>query len=169
MSLGGTTHRNIGESKLNAADRLKHFLDGIDAYIAAKNVVPTAFRPEFAIAEMLSMEDMERLNQDECFNYSYQLYQFADHVSKEKAHCENVIRWCSNTLQSIISSELDNGIWDQYAKHDVKVATILRNHELANKINDWKMTAEGRLENIKSREYNVRRKADILIEKGKRK
>ena len=88
---------------------------------------------------------------------------------KKKAHCENVIRWCNNSLQSIISVELNNGVWDQYAKHDIKVATILRNDEIASKINEWKMTAEGRLDNIKSREYNVRRKADILIEKGKRK
>ena len=55
-----------------------------------------------------------------------------------------------------------------YVKHDTKVATIIRNNEIAGRINEWKLTAEGRLENLKSREYNVRRKADILIEKGKR-
>ncbi len=163
------THQNIGGNKLNAADRLKYFLDGIESYITAKNVVPTAFTSDFAIPETLSLANLENISQDDCFNYAYQLYQFADHVSREKAHCENVIRWCNNTLQSIISDELNNGVWDQYAKHDIKVATILRNDDLANKINDWKMTAEGRLENIKTREYNVRRKADILIEKGKRK
>lgn len=160
--------KNIGEVNLNAADRLKSFLEGIDSYITAKNVVPTVFNSDFAIAETLSLQDMEKLNQDDCFNYAYQLYQFADHVSKEKAHCENVVRWCNNSLNSIIAVELNNGVWDQYAKHDIKVATILRNDDLAHKINEWKMTAEARLENIKSREYNVRRKADILIEKGKR-
>ena len=154
---------------MNAADRLKQFLDGIDSYITAKNVVVTKFNPEFALAETLTLEQMEKLTQDECFNFAYQLYQFADHVSNERAHCENVVRWCKNSLQSIISEALNSGVWDQYAKHDTKVATILRNDELANKINEWKMTAEGRLENVKSREYNVRRKADILIEKGKRK
>ncbi len=154
---------------MNAADRLKQFLEGIDSYITAKNVVVTKFNPEFALAETLSLEHMEKLTQDECFNFAYQLYQFADHVSHERAHCENVVRWCKNSLQSIISEGLSSGVWDQYAKHDTKVATILRNDELANKINEWKMTAEGRLENVKSREYNVRRKADILIEKGKRK
>ena len=153
---------------MNAEDRLKHFLDGKESYVTAKNVVPTKFNPEFALAETLSLEDLEKLTQDDCFNYAYQLYQFADHVASERAHAENVIRWCNATLQSIISTELNNGVWDQYAKHDIKVATILRNDELARRINDWKMTAEGRLENIKNREYNVRRKADILIEKGKR-
>ena len=37
------------------------------------------------------------------------------------------------------------------------------------KINEWKLTAESRLDRIKNREYNIRKKADILIEKGKRK
>jgi len=153
---------------LNAADRLKQFLEGIESYITAKNITPTKFNTDFAIAETLSMEDLEKLTQNECFSYAYQLYQFADHVSHEKAHCENVLRWCNSSLQSIISEAINGGVWDQYAKHDIKVATILRNDDLANKINEWKMTAEGRLESIKSREYNVRRKADILIEKGKR-
>lgn len=154
---------------MNAADRLKHFLDGIDSYITAKNITPTPFKPEFAIAETLSIEQMENLTQDMCFNYAYQLYQYADHLSRERSHCENVVRWCENSIQSIVVEALRSGVWDQYAKHEIKVATILRDDEVAHKINDWKLTAEGRLENLKSREYNVRRKADILIEKGKRK
>jgi len=153
---------------LNAADRLKSFLEGIDGYITAKGITPTKFNTEFALAETLSLDDLEKLTQDECFNHAYQLYQFADHVSQERAHCENVIRWCESSLMSIISEGLNSGVWDQYAKHDVKVATILRSDDIASKINDWKLTAEGRLESIKNREYNIRRKADILIEKGKR-
>lgn len=161
--------QNTGERKLNAADRLKSFLDGIDSYINAKNITPTKFNTEFALAETLSMENLDKLTQDECFNHAYQLYQYADHIGHERAQCENVIRWCETSLQSIISEQLSSGVWDTYAKHETKVATILRNDDLAKRINDWKMTAEGRLENIKNREYNVRRKADILIEKGKRK
>lgn len=159
----------IGETKLTAAERLKEFLDGIESYITAKNITPTKFNPEFAVAETLNMEDLQKLNQDDCFGYAYQLMQYADHVATERAQCENVIRWCENSLQSIISEQLSSGVWDTYAKHETKVATVLRNNDLARKINEWKLTAQGRLENIKSREYNVKRKADILFEKGKRK
>lgn len=161
--------QSIGERKLNAADRLKKFIEGIDSYINAKNITPTKFTTEFAIAETLSLEQMEKLSQDDCFNLAYQLYQYADHVAHERASAENVIRWCDVNLQSIISDLVNSGIWDQYARYETKVGTILRNDDLARKINDWKMTAEGRLEHLKSREYNVRRKADILMEKGKRK
>lgn len=158
-----------GEIKLKAAERLKQFLDGIDDYISAKNITPAEFNEEFSEAEKLSTENLEGLTQDECFNYAYQLMQYVDHMGSERAQCENVIRWCTNSLQSIISEAINSGVWDTYAKHETKVATILRNNELANKINEWKLTAEGRLENLKSREYNIRRKADILFEKGKRK
>jgi hypothetical protein len=144
-------------------------LDGIETYILGKNITPTAFNAEHALAETFSLQILNTLTQDDCFNYAFQLYQFADHVCKERAECENVIKWCDNSLNLIIADELKNGDWDQYAKHEVKVSTILRNNELARKINEWKMTAEARLENVKSREYNIRRKADILIEKGKRK
>lgn len=153
---------------MNAADRLRNFLDGIDAYVNAKNITPTPFNAEFAIAETFTLEQMQKLIQDECFNYAYLLYQYADHISHERANCENVIKWCDYNLQSIIAEDLKNGVWEQYAKHETKVATIIRDNEVAFKIHEWKMTAEGRLENVKNREYNIRRKADILIEKGKK-
>lgn len=153
---------------MNAADRLRNFLDGIDAYVNAKNITPTPFNAEFAVAETFTLEQMQKLIQDECFNYAYLLYQYADHISHERANCENVIKWCDYNLQSIIAEDLKNGVWEQYAKHETKVATILRDNEVAFKIHEWKMTAEGRLENVKNREYNIRRKADILIEKGKK-
>lgn len=153
---------------MNAADRLAAFLDGIESYVKAKNVVPQSFAPEFAIADSLTMDQLENLTQGDCFNYAYHLYQYADHLARERAHCENVSRWCNNSLQSIIAEALPE-IMGEYIKHETKVATIIRNNDIASKINDWKLTADGRLENVKSREYNVRRKADILIEKGKRK
>ena len=122
---------------MTAAERLKEFLDGIEAYVTARNITPTKFNPEFAMAETLSMEDLDRLNQDECFGHAYQLMQYVDHVGTERAQCENVIRWCDNSLQSIISEALTSGVWDTYAKHETKVATILRNDELAKKINEF--------------------------------
>lgn len=159
----------IGENKLTAADRLKEFLDGIERYITAKNLSPTQFNTDFAIAETLSINDLSKLTQEECFSYAYQLYQYADCIASERADCENVIRWCENSLQSIISEMLSSGVWDTYAKHETKVATILRNDDLAHKINEWKLTAQGRLEKIKTREFNLRKKAELLTEKGKRK
>jgi hypothetical protein len=156
---------------LNAADRKQHFLTGIETYITAKNLGTTKFSPEFAVAETLTMDQLNNITQDECFNYAYHLYQYADHVGTERAQCENVVRWCKHNVGAIIAVAVNDAAygWGTYDKYETKVALILRNDDLAGKINEWLMTAEARLETIKSREYNIRRKADILIEKGKRK
>ena len=163
-----TTQKNTGEKNLNAADRLKEFLERIETYISCNNLAPTVFSEEFAIAETLTLEQMDRLTRDDCFNFAYMLYQFADHVASEKANQETVVRWCEGSLNSIISSEIQD-MAGEYLKHDIKVAKILRDHDLARKIKEWQDVAKARLGKIVSREYNIRRKADILIEKGRRK
>jgi len=163
-----TTQRNTGEKNLNAADRLKDFLDGIETYISCRNLAPTKFSEEFALAETLSLGQMDKLTRDDCFNFAYMLYQYADHVASEKASQEMVINWCEGSLNSIIASEIQD-MAGEYLKHDIKVATILRSHELARKIKEWQDVAKARLAKTVSREYNIRRKADILIEKGRRK
>ncbi len=153
---------------MNAKDRLQEFLSGIDTYISCKSLSPTPFKTDFALAETLSLEEMGKLTTDECFNFAFQLYQYADHVATEKAQQENVVRWCESSLNSIIASEIQD-MSGEYLKHEIKVAMILRNHDLAKKINEWKIVAESRLGKIQSREYNIRRKADILMDKGRRK
>ena len=153
---------------MNAADRLQKFLEGIQTYITGSNIAPTAFNPQFAIAETLSIENMDKLTQDDCFNYAYQLYQYADHIAWCRSQSDNVVRWCRENLGSILASEVTQ-IEVQFMKYETKVDLIKRENDIARSINEWLMTAESRLELLKSREYNVRRKADILMEKGKRK
>jgi len=43
------TLKNIGGKPLNAADRLKEFIDGINTYMSCKHLSPTPFNPEFAL------------------------------------------------------------------------------------------------------------------------
>lgn len=149
-----------------AADRLQEFLDKIDNYISCQNISSPRFNEEFAVAETFDTETLSLLTQDECFNYAYMLYQYADHVASERSKQENVVRWCESSLNSILAQEMDN---QEIAKYEIKVARVLFENELAKKIDEWKKHAESRLAKLVSREYNIRRKADILIEKGKRK
>jgi hypothetical protein len=161
--------KNTGENNLNAADRLKEFLDGIDDYISLKKLkAPANVFNEFQQAEGLSLGNLDNLTQDQCFNYAFMMYQYADHVASEKASQETVVNWCENSLNSILSVEMED-MSHIIAKHEIKVANILRNHDLARKIDEWKNVAQGRLAKLVSREYNIRRKADILMEKGRRK
>ena len=161
--------QSIGERNLNSQDRLEYFLNGITEYIEGKNLAPCEFKEEFQKADQISDERLKILTRDELFDEAFLLYQYADHVGQERAHTENVIRWCNDTLQRVIAYGVQHGEWDKYEKHDTKVATILSNDAIASAVNNWKLTAEGRLEHLRNREYNIKRKAEILIEKGKRK
>lgn len=149
-----------------AEQRLQSFLSGVDSYIYTSNLGPIKFNEEFVLAETFDLATIGTLTQDECFDYSFMMYQFADHVATQRAKQENVLRWCETSLNSIFAQEIDSQ-W--IAKHEIKVARVLQENSLAKKIDEWKTVAEARLANLVQREYNVRRKADILIEKGKRK
>tara|TARA_R110002110_G_scaffold54439_5_gene156286 strand:- start:2667 stop:3146 length:480 start_codon:yes stop_codon:yes gene_type:complete len=156
-----------GENKLTAQERLENFLDGIDRYIEAKNLSAPEFKEEFRLPEEMSLSDMDKLTRDDCFNYGYQLYQYADHINQEKSKQETVINWCKASLMTIISQESEN--FSQYTKHEMKEATVIRENTVAKKIHEWNSVAEARVSSLKSKEHIVRRKADCLIEKGKRK
>ena len=152
---------------MTAQERLENFLDGIDRYIEAKNLSAPEFKEEFRLPEEMSLSDMDKLTRDDCFNYGYQLYQYADHINQEKSKQETVINWCKASLMTIISQESEN--FSQYTKHEMKEATVIRENTVAKKIHEWNSVAEARVSSLKSKEHIVRRKADCLIERGKRK
>ncbi len=149
-----------------ANERLESFLGGIDAYINSSSLKPPEFQEEFALAETFDIATLDVLTQQECFDYAFMLYQLSDHIGSERAKQKNILGWCDSSLNSIFSQEFDSQL---IAKHELKVAKVLRENPLAQKIDQWKAVAESRLSHLENREYNIRRKADILIEKGKRK
>lgn len=149
-----------------AAERLDFFLRQVDEYIACKNLGISKFNPEWALAETFDIATINCLTQEECFDYAFMLYQYADHVGHERAKQQNIARWCESSLNSIMSQEFDTEL---IAKHEIKYANVLRTNSLAAKIDEWKQNADSKLAILSNREYNLRRKADILTEKGKRK
>ena len=167
MYLGLTAHKIIGGNKLKtAAEKLTEFLQNIDEYITCKHLGVSKFNPEWALAETFDISTMQSLTQQECFDYAFMLYQYADHINHERAEQQNISSWCDSSLNIILAKEFDNQV---IAKHEIKVANVLRRNVLAETIYKWKQNADSRLAILSNREYNIRKKADILIEKGKRK
>jgi hypothetical protein len=151
---------------MTAEERLTAFLNKVDEYIDSKLISSRKVDDEIVKSDNLTVDELQELSQDDCFNNAYQLYQYADYISGERADQENALRWCDLSLNSILAQELDSQL---IAKHEIKLAKVLLENELARKISEWKQHAEARLAKLTSREFNVRRKADILFEKGKRK
>jgi hypothetical protein len=157
----------IGENNLNANERLEQFLKYIDDYIQSKNFIGPSFNEEFKIPENMGLDQMNFLTRDDCFNYAYMLYQYADFVARELSKNKSIILYCEDALNKILSREMVD--MPQFTKHDMKVASILNENAVANKINDWKIVAQSRVDFLQNKEYNLRKKADCLMEKGKRK
>jgi len=152
---------------LNTNERLQKFLSDIDQYIESKNFTGQEFNEEFKIAEKLTLESLENLSQDDCFNYSYMLYQYADLIALELSKSKSVVNWCENALNQLVSKEIIE--MPQYTKYELKFASILNENDVAKKINEWKLTAQGRSDYLYNKEHNIRKKAECLMEKGKRK
>ena len=154
-------------SNSNIEQRLTEFLGRIDEYIENKNLGVSNFREELKEAEDFSYEQMGDLSQDDCFNYSFLLYGYADHINVERSKQENVVAFCEEFLNKIIARDYKE-VQDVYVNHNVKVAMITQENLVAQKLIEFKNVAESRIRSLKSKEFNVRKKAECLLEKGKR-
>lgn len=151
----------------NLNERLEAFLKNIDEYIKATNFVGPAFNEEFKIAESLDLEGLDKLTQDDCFNYGFMLYQYADSLGSEMNKQRTVQAWCERNLNELVGREVLE--MSQYVKHEMKVGAVMRENTVAGKLGQFLEVAKSRADFLQQKEYNVRRKAECLIEKGKRK
>jgi len=152
----------------NVEQRLTQFLDRIDEYIENKNLGVSNFRKELKEAESFSYDELNNISQDDCFNYAFLMYGYADHINDERSRQENVIAFCEESINKIIAREYKE-VQNIYASHDVKVAMITQENVPAQKLIQFKNVAESRIRSLKTKEFNVRRMAECLLEKGKRK
>ena len=151
---------------MSAADRLKEFVKNIDNYVN-KIVVTQKLQPEYEQLDIMTAQEIDALTKDGCFNAAYTLYQYADYINMELNKCRNILLWCDNSINEIVSREIDTQ--SQYNKYEIKVAAILKENLVAQKIHEWKTVMVSRINILDPKEQNVRRRAECLIEKGKRK
>ena len=151
---------------MSAADRLKEFVKNIDNYVN-KIVATQKLQPEYEQLDIMTAQEIDALTKDGCFNAAYTLYQYADYINMELNKCRNILLWCDNSINEIVSREIDTQ--SQYNKYEIKVAAILKENLVAQKIHEWKTVMVSRINILDPKEQNVRRRAECLIEKGKRK
>jgi len=157
--------RQFGEN--NLSDPVEIFLSRIDSYLECKDLQPIKMHAECKIAESFTMEEVEQLTQDDCFNHAYMLYQYCNCLSTEKSRQAIALNWCNDALNKMVS-KADDG-FSQYTKHEMKMAYVINENHVAKKIDDWRATAEARVSMLENREYILRKQADCLMTKGSRK
>lgn len=158
----------IGEIYLqNTNEQFETFKRSVDDYIDLKGIKQVSFTDDFEVALNLDLDVMDKLTQQECFDYAYTLYQYAGYIQDEIAQQQVVVDWCNTRLNYIIATNED--CFPQYTKHEMKIPILIKENSFASKVDQWRLVAESRLKRLDGKDAITRRKADCLMEKGKRK
>ena len=155
-----------GELQLKASDRLSKHIEQINDYLDLANVRFASFHEEFLQAANMCRQTMSMLTQQEHFDYAYILYSYASSIQDEINKNKVVVDWCNDQLEKIVTANLEN--FGQYTKHETKRQSIIKETTYAAKCDQMRQVAEARLQSLEGKTYELKRKGDILLEKGKR-
>ncbi len=155
-----------GEMQLKAADRLSKHIEQIDDYLDLSNVRFSNFHEEYLISADMSISAISSLTQQEHFDHAYLLYGYASYIQDEINKNKVVLSWCNDQIEKMVVANLAS--FDQYTKHEVKRQSIVRDNSYAAKCDQMRVVAEARLQSLEGKVFELKRKGDILLEKGKR-
>jgi hypothetical protein len=155
-----------GENTLKASEKLADHLASINSYIDLSNTKFSSFREEFLLAANLSSDDLKKLTQQEAFDTSYLLYAYSTYIQDEINKNKIALNWCNDQLEKLVVAHNDE--FGQYTKHEVKRQIIIKDNNYAASVDKMREVAEARLQALDGKVYELKRKADILLEKAKR-
>ncbi len=155
-----------GENVLKASEKLSEHINLITAYIDLSNTKFSSFREEYVLTANLSSEDLKRLTQQETFDAAYTLYAYATYIQDEINKNKIAFTWCNDQLEKLVVAHNDE--FGQYTKHEVKRQIIIKDNNYAASVDKMREVAEARLQALDGKVYELKRKADILLEKAKR-
>jgi hypothetical protein len=155
-----------GENTLKASEKLSEHLNLINAYIDLGNTKFSSFREEYLLVANLSSDELKKLTQQETFDTAYLLYGYATYIQDEINKNKIALNWCNDQLEKLVVAHNDE--FGQYTKHEVKRQIIIKDNNYAASVDKMREVAEARLQALDGKVYELKRKADILLEKAKR-
>jgi len=155
-----------GENILKASEKLSEHLNLINAYIDLSNTKFSSFREEYLLVANLSSDELKKLTQQETFDTAYLLYGYATYIQDEINKNKIALSWCNDQLEKLVVAHNDE--FGQYTKHEVKRQIIIKDNNYAASVDRMREVAESRLQALDGKVYELKRKADILLEKAKR-
>jgi hypothetical protein len=157
----------IGDNKLSTAkENLEQHIKDIDDYINSHNTKFSSFREEFLLVADLPLDTLKKLTKDELFDNAYILYSYASYIQDDINRNKIALDWCNDQIEKLIVKHNDS--FDKYTKHESKKQIIAQDNVYAAKVDQMRLVAESRLQALDGKVYETKRKADILLEKGKR-
>jgi hypothetical protein len=155
-----------GEKELKASDKLAEHLASITDYINMSNTKFSSFREEYLMVADLSSEQLKRFTQAEAFDAAYLLYGYATYIQDEINKNKVALSWCNDQIEKLIVQHSNE--FGQYTKHESKKYILSQINSYAASVEHMREVAEARLQSLDGKVFELKRKADILLERGKR-
>lgn len=151
---------------MSASEDLKAHIESIDNYINETNTRFASFKEEFLLLADMSSDQLKSLTQSEIFDAAYTLYGYSSYIQDEVNKNRIALNWCNENMERLIAQHSE--MFGQYTKHESKKHILAKENTYASKLEQMRMVAENRLQSLDGKVYELKRKADILLEKGKR-
>lgn len=155
-----------GDKELKASDKLAEYISSINDYINVSNTKFSSFREEYLFVADMSSEQLKKLTQVELFDAAYLLYGYATYIQDEINKNKVALNWCNDQMEKLIVKNSQE--FGQYTKHESKKHILSTINSYAASLEHMREVAESRLQSLDGKVYELKRKADILLEKGKR-
>ena len=124
------------------------------------------FRDDWHRCANADRQTINSLTQAELFDWSYELYSYSTYLQDELNMQKIALNWCNDKLDKMVAKNIDN--FSPYTKHEMRRQLIVVNDEFAATVDHYREIAESRVHSLDGKIYELKRKADILMEKGKR-
>jgi len=155
-----------GEKELTASEKLAEYITSINSYVELGNLKFSGFKEEFLLVSDMSANKLSDLTQSEMFDAAYLLYGYATYIQEEINKNKIALNWCNNELEKMIVKYSND--FSQYTKHESKKYILAQNNSYATSLEKMREIAESRLQSLEGKVFELKRKADILMEKGRR-
>lgn len=155
-----------GDKELKASDKLSEHINSINDYINSSNTKFSSFREEYLFVADMSSDQLRKLTQAELFDAAYLLYGYATYIQDEINKNKVALNWCNDQMEKLIVKHQNE--FGQYTKHESKKYILSQTNSYAASLENMREVADARLQALDGKFFELKRKADILLEKGKR-
>lgn len=155
-----------GDKELKASEKLSEHIEAINNYINSSNTKFSSFREEYLLVSDLPLDQLKRYTQAELFDAAYLIYGYATYIQDEINKNKVALNWCNDQMEKLIAKHPNE--FGQYTKHESKKHILASSNSYAASLENMREIAEARLQALDGKVYELKRKADILLEKGKR-
>ena len=157
-----------GEIKLKTAnEQLAELKDMVDDFLKASNArFNKKFNENWHRCANAGKDTLSILTKNELFDWAYELYSYSTHLQDELNMQKIALEWCNDKLDKMVAKNYHQ--FDTYMKYETKRNLIVINDEYARMVDHYREIAHSRVQSLEGKVYELKRKADILMEKGKR-